>query len=59
VFASILALGATVSAIVTTQVGKAVSQWRNEAAHFGLSRAEVERMASAFDHPDLRTALGK
>ena len=44
---------------ITTQVGKAVSQWRNEAAHFGLSRAEVERMASAFDHPDLRTALGK
>jgi serine/threonine-protein kinase HipA len=44
---------------ITTQVGKAVSQWRNEAAHFSLSRTEVERMASAFDHPDLRTALGK
>jgi len=44
---------------IATEVGKAVSQWRNEAAHLGLSKSEVERMASAFDHPDLRTALGK
>lgn len=44
---------------VTTEVGRAVSKWRNEAAHLGLSKSEVERMASAFDHQDLRTALGK
>ncbi|HKU24897.1 MAG TPA: type II toxin-antitoxin system HipA family toxin [Candidatus Sulfotelmatobacter sp.] len=44
---------------IATEVGKAVSQWRNEAAHRGLSKSEIERMASAFDHKDLKIASGE
>lgn len=38
-------------------VGEAVSHWRAVAAASGLTGAQVERMASAFDHPDLAGAL--
>ena len=41
------------------QVGKAVSKWRDEAARHGLSKAEIDRMASAFEHDDLRLATGR
>jgi serine/threonine-protein kinase HipA len=44
---------------IAAEVGKAVSKWREEAARQGLSKAEIERMASAFEHDDLRQALGK
>jgi serine/threonine-protein kinase HipA len=44
---------------IAAEVGKAVSKWENEAARLGLSKLEVERMASGFDHEDLKTALGK
>jgi serine/threonine-protein kinase HipA len=44
---------------IAAEVGKAVSKWGNEAARLGLSKSEVERMASAFDHEDLKNALGK
>ena len=44
---------------IATEVGKAVSQWRSEAANRGLSKSEIERMASAFDHKDLKIASGK
>lgn len=44
---------------IAAEVGKAVSKWRIEAARLGLSKSEIERMASAFDHEDLKTALGK
>ena len=37
-------------------VGKAVSKWRDEAARHGLTKGEIERMASAFEHEDLKTA---
>jgi serine/threonine-protein kinase HipA len=40
----------------TNQVGKAVSKWRDEAARHGLNKAEMDRMASAFEHEDLRAA---
>lgn len=36
------------------EVGAAVSGWRRAAKHAGLSPPAVKRMASAFDHEDLR-----
>jgi len=39
------------------QVGKAVSKWRAEAARHGLAKGEIDRMASAFEHDDLKAAL--
>jgi serine/threonine-protein kinase HipA len=43
---------------IAAQVGKATAQWRYEAARHGLSKAEIERMASAFEHEDLTQATG-
>jgi serine/threonine-protein kinase HipA len=42
---------------VANEVGRAVSGWRQEAARFDLAASQIERMASAFDHDDLRAAL--
>ena len=39
------------------QVGMAVSLWREVATKLGISIAEQNRMASAFEHDDLRRAL--
>jgi serine/threonine-protein kinase HipA len=44
---------------ITGQVGKAVSKWRDESARHGLSKGEIDRMASAFEHDDLRLAIGR
>jgi serine/threonine-protein kinase HipA len=41
---------------IAKQVGKSVSKWRDEAARHGLSKAKMDRMASAFEHDDLRAA---
>jgi serine/threonine-protein kinase HipA len=41
---------------IAKQVGKAVSKWRDEAARHDLNKAEMDRMASAFEHEDLRAA---
>lgn len=41
---------------IGAEVGKAVAKWRTEAALHGLGKAEVERMASAFEHADLERA---
>ena len=38
------------------QVGKAVTSWSRRAAALGLKRAEIDRMASAFEHEDLKSA---
>ena len=38
------------------EVGRAVRGWREAAARHGLTPDDVERMASAFDHRDARTA---
>ena len=38
-------------------VARAVARWRDEAARHGLSKEEVGRMASAFEHADLKAAL--
>jgi serine/threonine-protein kinase HipA len=42
---------------IAAQVGKAVANWPDEAAGQGISRNEIERMASAFEHEDLKKAL--
>jgi serine/threonine-protein kinase HipA len=38
-------------------VGKAVSGWRKEAARLGLVPAQIDRIASAFEHEDLEAAI--
>lgn len=43
--------------VIAAEVGKAVTTWREEAARLGLMQAEIDRMASAFEHEDLRAAL--
>jgi serine/threonine-protein kinase HipA len=41
---------------IAGEVGAAVSRWRRVAAQIGLRTAEMDRMASAFDHDDLKSA---
>jgi serine/threonine-protein kinase HipA len=42
---------------IAGEAGRAVSRWRQTAARVGLRKAEMDRMASAFDHRDLKDAL--
>ena len=42
---------------IAAEVGMAVRTWREEAAQLGLTPAEIDRMASAFEHEDLKAAL--
>jgi serine/threonine-protein kinase HipA len=42
---------------IAMEVGKAVINWRREAASFGLSPSEIDRMASAFEHGDTKSAV--
>ena len=42
---------------IALEVGQAVADWRSVAASLKLKPAEIERMASAFEHRDLRLAL--
>jgi serine/threonine-protein kinase HipA len=42
---------------IAKKVGAAVVKWRSEAARLGLSGREIDRMASAFEHRDLKSAL--
>ena len=42
---------------IAREVGKAVSNWRFEAARQGIGKSEINRMASAFEHADLKDAL--
>lgn len=42
---------------ITREVGQAVSGWREEAVRAGLASGQIDRMASAFEHDDLRAAL--
>jgi serine/threonine-protein kinase HipA len=44
---------------IAAQVGKATATWRKEAARLGVRTAEIDRMASAFEHADLNLALGR
>ncbi len=44
---------------IAAKVGKAVATWRKEAAKLGIGAPEIDRMASAFEHDDLKAALKK
>jgi serine/threonine-protein kinase HipA len=44
---------------IAAEVAAATAAWRKEAGKLGLSRSEIERMASAFEHEDLKTALAR
>lgn len=41
---------------IARTIGRAVSTWRDTAAATGLKPAEIDRMASAFEHEDLEAA---
>ncbi len=43
---------------IIREVATAVSEWRPVATQFDLSKKEADRMASAFEHEDLKKALG-
>jgi serine/threonine-protein kinase HipA len=38
---------------IAAEVGNVVAKWRDDAARHGLSKAEIDRMMSAFEHKDL------
>jgi serine/threonine-protein kinase HipA len=42
---------------IAGQVGQAVATWRKQAAKLAITAAEIDRMASAFEHEDLKAAL--
>jgi serine/threonine-protein kinase HipA len=42
---------------IAKEVAKAVSKWRTEAARHDIGKNEIDRMASAFEHEDLKDAL--
>lgn len=44
---------------IAREVGGSVSKWRNEASSHGIKKTEIDRMASAFEHEDLKLALGR
>lgn len=41
---------------IVAEIGRSVSGWRREAGSLGLGNAEIDRMASAFEHEDLAKA---
>ena len=41
---------------IVGEVGSAISNWRTVAPRAGRTKAEIDRMASAFEHDDLRLA---
>jgi serine/threonine-protein kinase HipA len=44
---------------IVREAGNAVAAWRKEAAGLGLGKNEIDRMASAFEHDDLKLALAE
>lgn len=52
-------LDAVAARDIAAQVGNAVADWRAEAARHGLTKAETDRMASAFEHQDLDLARNR
>jgi serine/threonine-protein kinase HipA len=52
-------LDAKAARSIANEVGRAVATWRREAQRLGIRGAEIERMESAFEHEDLRLALGQ
>jgi serine/threonine-protein kinase HipA len=45
--------------VIAREAGDAVASWRKEAAVLGLSKGEIDRMASAFEHEDLKLATSE
>lgn len=43
--------------LIISEVANAVINWRGEASRLGLSKTEINRMESAFEHEDLQYAL--
>jgi hypothetical protein len=41
------------------EASKTVVSWRRETAGFALRKSEIERMASAFEHQDLKPAVAR
>lgn len=41
---------------IAAEVGHAISTWRAEASNHGLTRSEIDRLASAFEHSELAKA---
>ncbi len=50
-------LKTTTAGAVVFEVAQAVATWRHEAVKQALGHQEIDRMASAFEHEDLRIAL--
>jgi len=44
---------------IAREVGSVVSKWRDVAARHGISKLEIDRMSSAFDHEDLAEATAR
>ncbi len=55
--ASYFGLTAKEARALARGVGKGVSSWRKETARLGLSKTEMDRMASAFERDDLKAAV--
>jgi N-acetylglucosamine kinase-like BadF-type ATPase len=49
-------LGDKTARRIAKEVGQAVASWRNEAQRLSIRGTEIDRMASAFEHEDLRQA---
>jgi serine/threonine-protein kinase HipA len=50
-------LGLTAARAIIKEVAAATATWRETAKDAGARSAEITRMASAFEHDDLRKAL--
>src|SRR5688572_17380658 len=55
--ANYFGLAAKNARAIAAEVGAAVARWRAEATAFGLTKSQIDRMASAFEHDDLSLAL--
>lgn len=44
---------------IAKEVGDAVASWRRQAQSVGIGASEIDRMASAFEHTDLREATNQ
>ena len=55
--ASYFQLGVDEARAIAMQVGKAVAKWRRVAAKVGIGAREIDRMATAFEHEELRAAI--
>jgi serine/threonine-protein kinase HipA len=55
--ADYFSLNAAKAKVIAKEVGKSVSGWRSEALRRGIKKTEIDRMASAFEHEDLESAI--